>query len=88
VVGGGRVERWVYHDREGVVYGYPSVIEADIVVRDDGHYLVEVKASASRGDVVELKRIGDLYERVTDVKPKLILVTPRPTQRLGRPPEP
>jgi hypothetical protein len=77
VVGGGHVEKWVYHDREGIVYGYPSVVEVDIVVRDDGHYLVEVKASASRGDVVELKRMGDLYERVTGVKPKLILVTPQ-----------
>jgi hypothetical protein len=38
--------------------------------------LVEVKASASSGDVLKLARIGALYERVVGVRPKLILVAP------------
>ena len=34
VLGIAKVEQWVYRDDEGFVYGYPSVVEVDIVVRD------------------------------------------------------
>ena len=73
---GGRVERWSRYDWEGFVFGYPSVVEADLIVRDGKHILVEVKSSVSRGDVYELWRIGKLYERVRGVKPKLAIVSP------------
>ncbi len=76
ILGAGRVERWVHRDDEGFVYGYPSVIEIDLVVRDKEHVLVEVKASIDRSDVLELKKIGELYEKVTGVKPRLVIVTP------------
>jgi len=72
----GRVERWIYYDSNGVVYGRPSVVEVDLVIRDGEHVLVEFKASADRGDVAELYRIGQLYERVKGVKPRLVLVSP------------
>ncbi len=74
VLGVARVERWVYRDDEGFVYGYPSVIDVDLVIKDDKHILVEVKSRVSRGDVAELYRIGRLYERVRGVKPYLVIV--------------
>jgi len=75
LLGVGRVERWVYDDREGYVYGYPSVVEVDLVIRDKEHILIEVKSSTNTGDVLEFKKIGELYEKVTGVKPRLVIVT-------------
>jgi hypothetical protein len=71
-----KVERWVYYDSEGLVYGRPSVVEVDVFIRDREHILVEYKAHADRSDVAELGNIGRLYERVTGVKPRLLLVAP------------
>jgi Uncharacterized conserved protein containing a coiled-coil domain len=76
ILGVAAVSRWAYFDREGVVYGYPSQIEVDVVIKNGVHILVEVKASVSSGDVLELSKIGKLYELVTGVKPRLLLVTP------------
>ncbi|MCS7094729.1 MAG: DUF3782 domain-containing protein [Thaumarchaeota archaeon] len=73
---GGKVTKWGLFDREGSVYGSPAVVEADVLVRDREHLLVEVKSSVSRGDVIELKRIAELYERETGVRPKLVIVSP------------
>lgn len=71
-----KVERWVYYDSEGLVYGRPSVVEVDVFIRDREHVLVGYKAHADRSDVAELSNIGRLYERVTGVKPRLLLVAP------------
>ncbi len=68
------VETWEYYDSEGIVYGHPAVVQVDVLIRDDIHILVEYKAAADRGDVAELYRIGLLYEKVTGVKPRLLLV--------------
>jgi len=76
-----RAERWVYYDSEGIVYGHPSIVEVDLLVRDGERILVEYKASADRGDVAELYRIGVLYERVEGVKPRLLLVAPAVRRR-------
>jgi len=73
---GGKVERWTCQDSEGLVFGHPGIVEADLVVRDEEHILVEVKSSVSRGDVYEFWRIGRLYERVEGVKPRLAIVSP------------
>ncbi|MDJ0270713.1 MAG: DUF3782 domain-containing protein [Aigarchaeota archaeon] len=73
---GGRATRWITTDREGLVHGHPSVIEIDLVVRDREHVLVEVKSSISKGDVAELQRIAQLYEKETGIKPKLAIVSP------------
>jgi len=70
----GEVSRWVYSDREGFVYGHPSIVEVDVLVRDKEHVLIEVKSRVSKGDVSELYRIGRLYERVENVKPKLAII--------------
>ncbi len=76
ILGVAKIERWCYVDKEGFVYGYPAVIDVDLVVKDGEHILIEVKSSVDRGDVLELKRISELYERVTGVKPRLVIVTP------------
>ena len=73
---GGRVSRWVRYDEEGFVLGRPCVVEADLVVRDGEHILVEVKSSVSRADVFELWRVGRLYEKMCGVKPRLAAVSP------------
>ena len=76
-----RVTPWSYYDSEGIVFGHPSVIEVDLLVKDNIHILVEYKALADRSDVAELYRIGRLYEKVTGVKPRLLLVAPGYTRR-------
>jgi len=74
VFGVARVEKWVYNDVEGVVYGVPAVVEANILIKDKECVLVEVKSRISRGDVMELHNIGELYKRVTGIKPRLVIV--------------
>ena len=71
-----KVERWIYYDSEGLVYGRPSVVEVDMLIRDGERILVEYKAHADKSDVAELGNIGKLYEKVTGVKPRLLLVAP------------
>ncbi|MGC8607955.1 MAG: hypothetical protein ACP5L5_10415 [Vulcanisaeta sp.] len=56
------------------MFGHPSVIDVDVLIRDNEHILVEYKASIDRGDVAELYREGILYERVNKVKPRLLIV--------------
>jgi len=68
--------RWIYYDSEGIVFGHPSVIEVDVLVRDREHILVEYKASIDKGDIAELAREGKLYEKVTGIKPRLLIVGP------------
>jgi len=75
LLGVAKVEKWVYFDEKGEVLGYPSRIEVDITIKDDIHILIEIKSSASDADISKLWRMGKLYEKVTGVKPKLIMVT-------------
>ncbi len=69
-----RVEKWIHVGEEGLVYGHKAVVEVDVLIRDKEHVLVEYKAVADKGGVGELIKIGKLYEKVTGVKPKLLLV--------------
>jgi hypothetical protein len=73
---GGEVERWIHDDDEGIVFGHPSKVEVDLIVKDKEHLLVEIKSSISRSDVSTLLREGTLYEKVKGVKPKLAIVSP------------
>ncbi len=75
-IAGGKVEKWVYYDEKGRVFGYPSMVEVDLAIKDEEHILVEVKASVSRGDVRELWAVGKLYEELTGKKPRLAIVSP------------
>ncbi len=72
----GKVEKWVYDDMDGFVFGYPSVVDVDLVIRDGEHILVEIKSNVSRSDIAALVRKGKLYERVKGIKPKLAVVSP------------
>jgi len=74
VFGTASVSRWVYADKDGKVYGWPSIVEVDVLVKDGHHILLEVKSRVSKGDVAELYRKGRLYEEVEGVKPKLAIV--------------
>ncbi len=76
LLGVGKVERWIFRDDSGEVYGYPSEIEIDILIKDNEHILIEIKSSISRGDVIEFWRKGKLYEKVTGFKPKLVIISP------------
>ena len=58
----------------GIVYGHPSEVEVDVLVRDKEHILIEVKSRVSKGDVAELSRIGRLYELKEGVKPRLLII--------------
>ena len=73
---GGTVKKWSHQDSEGYVHGHPSIIDIDLVIRDQEHILVEVKSSVSRGDISELWRIGKLYEKIKGIKPKLAIISP------------
>jgi len=73
---GGRVERWTHYDEEGFVFGFPSLVEVDMVISDKEHILVEIKSSVSRADVYEFWKMGQLYERIRGVKPRLAIVSP------------
>ena len=76
------VERWAKFDEEGLVYGYPSLVEVDVAVSDGKTILVEVKSHVRPSDVYELKRKAEFYEKVEGKKPsRLILVTPYVEER-------
>ena len=70
------IKKWETFDEEGFVYGYPSSIEVDLLIKDKKHYLIEIKSSVSSGDVLEFKKIGELYEKKTNIKPELIIISP------------
>jgi hypothetical protein len=74
VLGAARVEKKVLRDEEGLVYGYPAVIDVDVMVRGREHVIVEIKSGVSRSDVAEIYRIGGLYETRFKVKPGLLIV--------------
>jgi hypothetical protein len=74
IFGVAKVEKWVYNDVEGFVYEKPAVVEVDLLIKDKEHILVEIKSRVSRGDVIELHRIGELYKKVTGIKPRLVIV--------------
>ena len=76
ILGVATVGKWVYFDKDGVVYGHPSQVEVDVAIRDGTHILIEIKASASSGDALEFSRVGKLYETITGIKPRLVIVTP------------
>ncbi len=69
-------KEWITEDTEGLVFGYRSIVQVDVVVKNSEHWLVGIKSSTSQGDVSTFSRIGELYQKEKEVKPKLILVTP------------
>ncbi len=74
VFGTALVEKKSLRDIEGIVYGHEAVIDIDVLIRDKEHIIIEVKSRVSRGDIVELHRIGKLYEKTYNVKPRLVVI--------------
>ncbi|MFN4180573.1 MAG: PD-(D/E)XK nuclease family protein [Armatimonadota bacterium] len=75
------VTQWRHYDEQGFVFGTPTWVEADVLIHNGEHLLVEVKAHVSRGDISEFRRLGQFYEQVTGIKPRLIIVSPFVDQR-------
>ncbi|AFA40103.1 putative conserved protein containing a coiled-coil domain [Pyrobaculum oguniense TE7] len=59
------VEKWLYYDGDGYVYGYPSEVELDVVVRDGVTIAVEITSGLKRGDLITVKRKAELYAKTT-----------------------
>ncbi|OYT37470.1 MAG: hypothetical protein B6U89_07235 [Desulfurococcales archaeon ex4484_58] len=68
------VEKKSIYDEKGIVYGYPSMIDIDVLIHDKEHILIEIKSRVSRADVYELHRVGKLYEEKYNVKPRLVII--------------
>ena len=72
-----KVERWRAYDNAGIVFGYPSEVEANIAVSDGKLILIEVSSHVRASDVLQFRRKAELYEKMTGRKPdRLIIVTP------------
>ncbi|MGC9131872.1 MAG: PD-(D/E)XK nuclease family protein [Pyrobaculum sp.] len=71
------VERWTYFDDKGQVYGYPSEVELDVVVKNGVTILVEIASAVRRGDLPYVKRKAELYEKVSGRRvERVLLVSP------------
>jgi len=74
---GFKIEKWTIYDQSGKVYGYPSVIDIDIILKDKKTILVEVSSHIKKSDIIIFKKKAELYEEKTGRKPdKLLIVTP------------
>ena len=71
-----KVDKWEVFDEKGIVYGIPSLVEADVLITDSEHILVEIKSHVGKSDVTELLRMSELYNAKTGVMPKLVIVSP------------
>jgi hypothetical protein len=74
---GVKVERWITIDEEGLVYGFKSVIEVDIAIKDGKTMLIEIFSSVDKSRVAAFLRKAQLYEKRTGIRlDYLIMVTP------------
>ncbi len=70
-----KVEKWTYRDDEGYVFGYPAVVDIDIVIKNGRVTVVEVTSHARASDVAALKRKAELYERITGKKVDEVVIS-------------
>jgi len=84
---GWAVEKVLLFDREGYVYGEPSEVEYDVVVRDGKTFLVEITSALKRGDLPTLRRKREYFEKARGGKSRRRLcsnaVYPRQSAREG-----
>lgn len=59
------VEIWRRFDDKGFVYGRPSEVELDVVVRNGKAFIVEITSTLKRGDLPIIARKVDFYKEVT-----------------------
>jgi len=71
---GWAVEKVLLFDREGYVYGEPSEVEYDVVVRDGKTFLVEITSALKRGDLPTLRRKREYFEKAKGVKVDAVFV--------------
>ncbi|MGQ9639844.1 MAG: PD-(D/E)XK nuclease family protein [Candidatus Bathyarchaeia archaeon] len=71
------VERWEAFDGEGLVHGYPSLIEVNVAVHDREVILIEISSHVRSSDATIFKKKAYAYEKYTGRKPKkLVIITP------------
>jgi len=58
------VERWVHYDDKGYVYGYPSEVELDMIIKDGRTLAVEITSALRRGDLQQIRRKVELFSAV------------------------
>jgi hypothetical protein len=68
------IRKWRVYDEEGIVYGKPCWVDADIAIKNRKHILIEIKSSPSQGDISAFYRVGSLYEKKEGVKPHLSML--------------
>jgi len=59
------VDKWVYPDVAGYVYGFMSDVELDVLARGGSVFAAEIAAAVKRSDLVVIKRKAELYQRAT-----------------------
>jgi len=59
------VERWIHYDDRGYVYGYPSEVELDVIIRDGRTLAVEITSALKRGDLQQIRRKVEFFSTVT-----------------------
>lgn len=47
-----KVKRWIERDSEGLIYGYPSDVEIDLVIKDRKIILIEVSSHVKASDAL------------------------------------
>ncbi|NAZ13009.1 MAG: DUF3782 domain-containing protein [Desulfurococcales archaeon] len=71
------VEKWIWFDSTGYVYGHPSTIDLDIVIKDSLVIAIEITSSIKRGEPLYLKKKVELYEKVCGRKAsKIMMIAP------------
>jgi len=68
------VDRWVYYDDSGYVYGYPSEVELDVIARDGRTFAVEIMSALRRGDLQQIRRKVELFGAITGRKVDAVYV--------------
>ncbi|EWG06519.1 MAG: hypothetical protein ASUL_09089 [Candidatus Aramenus sulfurataquae] len=71
---GFEVRRELLYDKEGYVFGEPSEVEIDMVVKDGKVIMVEIMTAYRRADTNVIARKREFYEKVKNVKVDSVIV--------------
>ena len=65
------------YDKDGKIYGEPSDVEYDLIVKDGKAIMIEITSALKRGDLSIIKKKKEFYELQRSVKiEKIIIITP------------
>ncbi|MBN1167477.1 MAG: DUF3782 domain-containing protein [Methanospirillaceae archaeon] len=74
---GYQVINYLKRDDEGMVFGYPSDIEIDVIILGDRTLVIEIKSSVSTSDVYIFLKKAHFYATVSGQPvDKLLMITP------------